>query len=263
VIIPAFVPFFSPFLDGVEAAAAELPAMPVFCNARNSDARAAGFVDQLTARGVDGIIAAAVDVPPGTAPPTVLVDQGRPAPSSIEFDLERAQLLATNHLIEHGHERIGLVTPSTQPTNFQLKQAGHLRALREAGLREEPALTIQAQGFDIAAGATAAEQLLALSEPPTAIAATTDTLAIGVFHTLNSRGIQVPDDMALVGNDDIDMASIIRPALSTVALPAREAGRLAVERLRRLIDGEAPDEPLVLDVELVNRESCGCNAAST
>jgi LacI family transcriptional regulator len=261
VIIPAFVPFFSPFLDGVEAATADLPAMPVFCNARNSEARAAGFVDQLTARGVDGIIAAAVEVSIGAVPPTVLVDQGR-APSSIEFDLERAQLLATSHLIAHGHERIGIVTPSREPSNFQLKHAGHVRALREAGLHHDLSLTVEAQGFDMAAGTAAAEQLLALPEPPTAIAATTDTLAIGVFHALTSRGLRVPDDMALIGNDDIDMASVIRPTLSTVALPAREAGRLAVERLRRLIDGETPDEPLVLDVELVERESCGCTASS-
>jgi LacI family transcriptional regulator len=261
VIIPAFVPFFSPFLDGVEAATAVVPAMPVFCNARNSAARAAGFVDRLSARGVDGIIAAAVEVPTGASPPTVLVDQG-PASSSIEFDLEHAQFLATSHLIAHGHERIGVVTPSKEPSNFRLKHRGHVRALGEANLQNDDSLVIEAQGFDMKAAAAACEQLLALTDPPTAIAATTDTLAIGVFHALTSRGLSVPDDVALIGNDDIDMASIIRPTLSTVAVPAREAGRLAVERLQRLIDGESPEEPLVLDVELVARESCGCPAES-
>lgn len=259
VIIPAFIPFYAPLLDGLEAAAARQPAMLFISNARDDPRTAANHVDRLAAKQVDGIVVASLDLTPPGKPPIVFVDSVGAPPPAIEFDLEGSQFLASSHLIWHGHSRIGYVTPPVGRHNVRPKHEGHLRALREAGLEPDPDLTVTVPRYDIASGTAGADRLLQMPNPPTAIAAATDALAIGAFHAITSAGLRLPDDIALTGNDGIEMAAIIRPALTTVSLPIRQAGQLAFEKLQQVIGGEPADAtPLLLDVKLVVRETCGC-----
>ncbi len=264
-IIPEFAPFYEPLLRGIEAAAAESPTMVFLCNAHDDPKAALTYLDRLISKQVDGIVVAApllepdAALPPPGRPGLVFVDSpGSPGPS-VEFDLEGSQFIATNHLLEHGHQRIGYITPPRHIPNVGPKYAGYQKALASAEMRLENELVIEVPNFQIRSGETAASRLLDLPNPPTAIAAASDDLALGAFHAITSRGLGIPDQVALVGNDDIEMAAIIRPALTTVALPVAEAGRRAVAMLEDIIAGVSPDPSrVVLDTELIIRETCGC-----
>jgi DNA-binding LacI/PurR family transcriptional regulator len=266
VIISEFAPFYAPFLRGIEAAVAKRPAMLFVCNAHDDPKTALNYLDRLVARQVDGVIVAVpvlepdVALPPAGRPGVVFVDSpGSPGPS-VEFDLEASQFSATRHVIEHGHKRIGYLTPPLRIPNVAPKHVGYQRALESASLRLELELVVEVPDFKIRSGEVGANQLLDLPNPPTAIAASSDALALGAFHAIASRGLRTPEDVALVGNDDIEMAAIIRPALTTVSLPVAEAGRLSVTMLEELDTGIQPDpSKVVLDTELVVRETCGCS----
>ncbi len=267
VIIPEFAPFYAPMLRGIEAAAADRPAMVFICNAHDDQKTALSYLDRLVARQVDGVIVAAallepdVALPPAGRPGVVFVDSpGSPGPS-VEFDLEGSQFAAVRHLIEHSHQRIGYLTPPLRIPSVAPKHVGYQKALESASLRLDPELVIVVPDFEIRSGEAGANRLLDLADPPTAIAAASDGLALGAFHAITSRELRIPQDIALVGNDNIDMAAIIRPALTTVSLPTAEAGRLAVTMLEEIVDGVQPDPSRVLlQTELMVRESCGCSS---
>ena len=267
VIIPGFAPFYGPLLRGIEAAAAKQPALVFMCNAHGDRETALAYLDRLVARQVDGVVIAFgldfdVQLPPRGRPGVVFVDSpGFPGPS-VEFDLEASQFAATRHLIEHGHQRIGYLSPPLNYPNVAPKYLGFQNALKTADLRHDPELVVEVPDFEIRSGEAGANRLLDLPNPPSAIAASSDALALGAFHAINSRGLRIPQDVALVGNDDIDMAAIIRPALTTVSLPVAEAGRLSVSMLEELANGAEPDPSrIVLETELVVRETCGCPQA--
>lgn len=264
-IIPGFVPFYAPLIRGIEAAAAKQPAMVFICNAGDDADTAGAHLDRLIAKRVDGIVVAGPLLPPDVAlpdngwPPLVFIDAPDAPGPGVEFDLEASQFAATRHLIDHGHQRVGYLSAPLWAPNVAPKYSGHQAALATADLSPEPNLVAIAPDFEIASGELGAHRLLDLADPPPAIAATSDSLAFGAFHAITSRGLRVPEDVALVGNDNVDMAAVIRPALTTVALPVEEAGRRAVAMLWELMAGQQPDPPtVVLDVELVVRESCGC-----
>jgi DNA-binding LacI/PurR family transcriptional regulator len=139
------------------------------------------------------------------------------------------------------------------------KYAGFQRALDTAAITTDPRLVASLPNFTREASYQGTLRLLDQPRPPTAIVAANDALALGAMHAIASLGLQIPKDIALVGNDDIEMAAIVRPALTTVALPTREAGIQATKMLQQLIAGQ-PLEPsrLVLDTHLVTRQTCGC-----
>jgi DNA-binding LacI/PurR family transcriptional regulator len=266
VIIPGFAPFYAPMLDGIESAAAEHPSLVFICNAHDDRDAVLGYMDRLIARRVDGII---VTFPaplsgdalpaPGFGPPIVYVDYpGAPRPG-VEFDLERAGFEATSHLIEHGHTRIAYLTPPTEWPNVAPKLDGYQRALRSVDLTPESQLVAMVADFTIESGHKGAIRLIDRPDSPTAIVAASDALALGAIDAVASRGLRVPEDVAVVGNDDTEIAALIRPSLTTVALPSREAGIHAVTMLQQLTAGLVPEPSrLVLDVRLVARRSCGC-----
>lgn len=136
--------------------------------------------------------------------------------------------------------------------------AGYHRALQEAGIQEDPTLVARVKGFDIASGAEGAQVLVNLPQPPTAIFAITDLMAAGALQALRGRGYRVPQDMALVGFNDIPLAALLDPTLTTVAAPAYQMGRTAMRMLQSLIDGKRlPQSKIILPTSLVVRQSCG------
>ena len=268
VIVPSLEEFYTPMLEAIDDALEHGPTMVVVCNTRENPAKAAWFVDQLVARGTDGIILVAHDPhDPSGAPiprvpallPTVVVDWPTAPDPVVVFDMEGAGHQAAAHLIEHGHERIGVITPPMAPPSIGETHAGIHRALRDASLALQPDYVAHVPDFSTPSGIDGAARLLALDPPPTAILALGDQLAIGVIHTTHSLGLTIPTDLALVGIGDISVAPYLDPPLTTVHQDAAAAGTAATQALLQLIKGEPPASTrLRLPTHLVIRRSCGC-----
>ena len=163
---------------------------------------------------------------------------------------------ATEHLLSLGHRRIAIISGDAALPCSRDRIAGYRAALEDAGIPVDPAL-IRPGAFAQQTGYEQTCALLDLPEPPTAIFAGSDTQAMGVYAALRVRGLTVPDSMSVVGFDDVPIASIITPALTTVRQPLVEMGRVATTMLLRLIAEEPLDSKRVeLTTTLIVRDSC-------
>jgi DNA-binding LacI/PurR family transcriptional regulator len=150
---------------------------------------------------------------------------------------------ATAHLIGLGHRRIAAIGDQSRSPGEtgQLRSAGYRDALRAGGLKYRPSLVIPASSFHRRSGADAMDRLLDRPKPPDAVFCYNDLLAIGAMHTVLRRGLRVPDDIAIVGFDDIEESRFAFPALTTVTPDKGELARRAVAQLfARLADSSAP-----------------------
>jgi LacI family transcriptional regulator len=164
--------------------------------------------------------------------------------------------MAVEHLLDLGHTRIGIITnaPVTY-TASRDRLAGYKAALKARGCKFDKALVCKGD-FTEASGEAAMNCILKVSPRPTAVFVASDVVALGALRALKARKLRVPDDMSLVGFDDVPLASYVEPPLTTVRLPAYELGWGAGERLIRLINGEDLPEPgVLLETKLVVRGS--------
>jgi len=164
--------------------------------------------------------------------------------------------LAVHHLLSLGRRRIAYAgSASDQWPEFQLRHAGYAQALREAGIEPDPRLLVEAQSSE-AAGHAAGLALLDSGADFDAVFAASDRIAIGIVGALRDRGRSVPQDVAVVGFDDIAAAAYFNPPLTTVQQDTARAGEMLVDNLLRLIAGEAAESALI-EPKLVVRASCG------
>jgi DNA-binding LacI/PurR family transcriptional regulator len=173
--------------------------------------------------------------------PAVLVDVVHPALSRVVIDDVLGGTMATEHLLAKGHTVIGFVGDEETPFGFtssERRRQGMARALRRAGIKRNSALEFRAPHGREEARASA-ERLLRLPKPPTAIFAASDVQAIGVLEAARSGGLRVPEDLAVIGFDDIEVAEML--GLTTVRQPLRETGARGVELLLAAIDGIGGD----------------------
>jgi DNA-binding LacI/PurR family transcriptional regulator len=262
-------PFYGEFLQGVEPILQEHNILPFICDAYEDPQLALRYLAQLAAKRVDGVLLVSFDLNPALVLtpgrevprlPVVTVDWPGAPGYSVELDLEQAGYLAVKHLIEHGHRRIATLGVAIDNPNILRVLAGSRRAL--AGNVPPLAETlVLAPGFEPGDGERAVQQILQMSPRPSALFAISDTLAIGAMQALKKASLQVPGDMALVGFNDIPLAGMVNPPLTTVAAPKQRMGTEAAAMLIRLIQGKKPAEQrIMLPVELVVRESCGCRS---
>lgn len=163
---------------------------------------------------------------------------------------------ATEHLISLGHRRIAIISGPSSHRCSRDRIAGYRSALEDAGIAFDPTL-IRPGSFKQETGYEQACALLDLPEVPTAIFAGCDTQAMGAYSALRARGLSVPDSMSVVGFDDVAIASLVTPALTTVRQPLVEMGRVATTMLLRQISGEPLDSMRVeLTTTLIVRDSC-------
>jgi DNA-binding LacI/PurR family transcriptional regulator len=225
-----------------------------------------GDVTRVARNEVDGLIVAnggditdeRITELAGAGLPLVLVDNhviGQ-ALHSIVADNLGAGYLATRHLVELGHRRIGVLPGSRRYRNLVDRLDGHLGALREAGIEPDPCLMPPPIEHEERKGEGQMRALLALCEPPTAVVAISDKTAFGALAVLHRAGLRVPEEVSLASIGDVADARSTLPPLTTVAIPRHEMGKLAVRRLRDLLDGRlsAPHK-VVLYTGLVRRES--------
>jgi LacI family transcriptional regulator, repressor for deo operon, udp, cdd, tsx, nupC, and nupG len=176
----------------------------------------------------------------------------------IMIDNVAAAQLATEHLIELGRHRIAAIGDQSEESRQtgRLRTQGYQAALRAAGLEIEPQLIRSTTFFHRADGAAAMADLLALPNPPDAVFCYNDLLALGALRTILSHGLRVPEDIALVGFDDIEDGRYSTPSLTTISPDKAQIARHAVELLLRRLDGdETPAVELPADYRLIIRES--------
>jgi LacI family transcriptional regulator len=188
--------------------------------------------------------------------PLVLVDlQYDINANYISVDNRRGAYSATEHLIKLGHRRIGIISGPPDLPVSGMRLEGYRAALHEYGLPYDPALVAPGD-FRHTGGERGALHFLALDPPPTAIFACNDPMAFGAVRTLRRRGLNVPDDISIIGFDDIPEASVSYPLLTTIRQPLYEMGKLAADYICRLIDGIEPARlHVTLPTELIVRES--------
>ena len=156
---------------------------------------------------------------------------------------------AMKHLLDLGHRRVAQITGPRGWVATEDRRRGYRAALAASGILPDPTLEREAEP-EIDPGRAAAEQLFGLSEPPTAIFAFNDNIAIGAIQAARARGLRVPEELSVVGFDDVEHATIVTPALTTVRQPLAEMGRTGVSLLMRLLEGQRFE---TLHVELATR----------
>ena len=163
---------------------------------------------------------------------------------------------ATEYLIKLGHQRIGFITGWMDLGCALDRLDGYRSALRTNHIPDAPELIYEGTFFQ-PDGFNGASILLDLPNPPTAIFASNDVMAMGVMDAIRQRGLRVPDDVSVIGFDDIPQASLIRPALTTVRQPLEKMGRVATQMLLELLSkSQKKIGRIELPTELIIRDSC-------
>jgi LacI family transcriptional regulator len=257
-------PFFSELARGAEDAARAAGYDLVLCNSDFDPAKQMAYFWSLQRKRVDGIIMAAVDgldreqvrelETAGT--PVVLLSRlrGTRAFSSVRPDNARGGAIAAAYLAGLKHRKLAVLAGPPRHTNMKDRTTGFLAAVRAAGLPDP--LTLHAR-HDVGSGYEMGKKLFADRKGVTAIFATNDALAFGVLRAALDCGVRIPADISLIGFDDVEMASISHPPLTTIRQPKYELGQAAAEILiRRAGNADVPPEHRVFDVRLVERQSC-------
>jgi LacI family transcriptional regulator len=176
-----------------------------------------------------------------------------PAPHAVA-DNELGMRLATRHLIELGHRRIGFIKGISGVSTTEERLRGYLSALADANLPPDEELIVGGR-FDAVAAAAATQELLDGQRLPTAIAVSDDMMAVAACRVLKEAGLKVPNDVSVIGFNDLPIAALVDPPLSTVSIQLERIGELATDMLIDRLDGQEPVGNAILEPELVVRGS--------
>jgi LacI family transcriptional regulator, galactose operon repressor len=257
-------PFFASLATAVEEVAFQAGYGVLLCNTHNSPDRELSYLRLLSTRQIDGIVylTSHADNPDLLAMMArderiVLVDEdvaGVPAPR-VFCENRVGGHIATKHLLEHGHERIAFIGGPKKLLSSRERHAGFENALRECKMKSRSRF-VRFGSYTAAFGKEVAMEMLTRSERPTAFFAASDYVALGVLNAAKSLGISVPNDLSLVGFDDMPFAELLSPPLTTVRQPIQALGEAGARLLIQLIKGEIDQLPLLqLPVELISRSS--------
>lgn len=261
-------PFFALQARGVEDAARERGFSVIIVNTDEDPTREVHAVTTLYGARVAGIVLTSVFFATqhiqelmGKNVPLVLLNRyARELDTDYVInDHEKGAYLVTRHLLALGHKRIGIILGPDRITSVQDRLAGYYKAMAEAGLEVPDQYVVHGENLKPETGELLAERLMHLEPRPTAVFAYCDSLAIGASAGIYKSGYSVPQDVALVGYDDIPYAAHLAIPLTTVVQPAYEMGRTACEILFKRIEhgGEQRTEHIVFEPKLVVRKSCG------
>jgi LacI family transcriptional regulator len=182
--------------------------------------------------------------------------------NSVIVDDYRGARLAVEHLLALGHRRIAFINGPEDWAASADRAHGYRAALEQAGVAYAPELVAEGD-WEIQSGYQAAGELFAQAGKPTAIFAANDLMGLGVIYALQAQGLHVPQDVAVVGYDNRDVASLVRPTITTVTMPCFEMGQESARLLLNLLEGqEGAEEPIRVCGRLIVRESCGGAASS-
>ncbi len=252
-------------LRGAQAEAARLGADLVVTTTHGTPVGTPDWVEHLAQRGSDGVVLIVSELLPAAHEelqrlqmPVVVVDpvgtgaQELPTVAATDWAGGRD---AADHLIDLGHRRIGFITGPSEQVCHRDRLDGYRSALRRAGVEYDPDLVRYGDSL-VGGGRRLTPELLALADPPTAIISGSDEQAYGVYQAARAAGLRVPQDLSVIGFDDVELCQWVSPQLTTVRQPlaemAREATRMVIELSR---DGARPARRLELATSVVVRES--------
>lgn len=262
-------PYFAEVTRGIEDFCFEHGYLAILCNTTEDRSKAAAYLSTLRQNRVAGVIVvspgdlqAELRQPLRAGYPIVIADRllsGVAADTVVSDNFEGAQQ-AMRHLLELGHERIGIVVGNQYDSRHTIavRKEGVLAALHDARIPVDNSLFYNDGGYSPETGYIAARMLLERPRPPTAIFAFNDMLAFGVLGYAYQHGIKIPEQLSVVGFDDINLAAYVVPSLTTIAQPKYELGRKVAEIMLERIHGETcPPRTIVLPTHLVVRQSTG------
>jgi DNA-binding LacI/PurR family transcriptional regulator len=219
----------------------------------------------LVSRPVDGIIfveyshLAVTDILEGSEKPHAFVHRlfGTPIKNSIVPDDEYGASQVVRHLFRLGHRRIAYINGPESWHSSKKRLSGYQAELAANDLAYDPDL-VQPGDWEFEGGYQAARNLFALNEPPTAVFAANDLMALGAIHAIQDMGLNVPNDIAVVGYDNRDFTKIVRPKITTMSMPVYEMGWAAAELLLKQIgEGREQVDEIKIKGQLFIRETCG------
>lgn len=255
-------PVFSPILSGITEMLAADGYAPIVADAGNDHSRQLGYVDDLINQRVDGLVLATVAQDDDIVAhclrrgvPIVLVNRFELSArvSAVVSDDEAGMRLAVDHVVALGHRVIGHVAGPAMLSTGALRRAGFEAAMARHGLASHVA---ESTAYSRAAGLAPARRLLDEVPGLTAIVVANDLLALGTYDLLKERGLRCPEDLSVVGHNDMPLIDLVQPPLTSVRIGHREMGREAARLLLEEIHRESgAPRKLVLAPELIIRDS--------
>jgi LacI family transcriptional regulator, galactose operon repressor len=267
VVLDAGNPFFTDVSLGVQEAADSAGLAVYLCNSGQDEARQAAYLDLLEEQRVQGVLITPIDAEderldllPRRGTPVVLVDRdGGPERCSVTVDDVLGGDLAVTHLLDTGHRRIAFIGGPHVLGQVSDRMTGARRALERAGHDPSSMVVLETDALNVAEGRHAGERLAGLpaARRPTAAFCANDLLALGLLQRMMLLGLRVPDDLAIVGYDDIEFAQAAAVPLTSVNQPRHVLGRTAAELLLAEASGDGAHQhrQVMFDPELIVRAS--------
>lgn len=263
--------FFTQVIVGAEIAARKLNYCLLLSSTERNPDDEPKYLQLFSEREVDGMLFIRANAQGDSQQMIALSEQGMPIVTTadrqnrldricvIVVDNIKGGFLATQRLIDVGHRRIGMITGPKTWESSQDRMLGYRRALEQSGIDLDPSL-IEYGDWSYESGYRAMQQLLARSSHITALFAQNDRMAIAAMWALREAGRQIPQDIAVVGFDDIPAAAFSTPPLTTVRQPMIQVGQIATELLIQMIENPTQErKEVVLEPELIVRQTCAVN----
>lgn len=272
VIVPDICdPFFSEIIRGIEITAADQGYLVLIGDCAHQNQQEKTFIDLIITKQIDGMLLLGSRLPFDASkeeqrnlPPMVMANEFAPELElpTVHIDNLTAAFNAVNYLHELGHDRIACIAGPEEMPLCHYRLQGYVQALRRSGMQVDPHYIARGD-FTFNAGAQALDQLLNLPNPPTAIFCHSDVMALGALSQAKRRGYKVPDDLSIIGFDNIALAEFCDPPLTTISQPRFEIGREAMLLLLDQLQGQVVSSgSRLLDCELIVRGSTRARKAA-
>ncbi|MED1781331.1 catabolite control protein A [Brevibacillus fortis] len=247
--------FFSELARGIEDIATMYKYNIILCNSDQRMEKELQLINTLLEKQVDGLLFLGAEIKEdhlqaltSTSVPTVLAatrDADNVLPS-VSIDHFQAAYDATEALVARGHKRIAMIAgPANDPLAGLMRYEGYKKALKDAGIELDEEL-IATGNYFYESGLSTTKAFLALKNPPTAIFAANDEMAIGAIHAIQDSGLNVPGDIEVIGHDNIRLVEMVRPRLTSVVQPMYDIGAVAMRLLTKYMNNENVEEHVVL-----------------
>jgi LacI family transcriptional regulator len=260
-------PFFAEVARIIEDVGFENGYSVILCNSDGDLKKEEAYINLLISKQVDGVIFIAsgdkqdlVEELISNGIQVIIADRNIPQSVAdvVLVNNEQGGYEATRYLVALGHKRIGCISGPSELSPSADRVKGYKRALKEAGVPVRDELIV-AGDLRYQGGEIAMQNLLNLPNRPTAVFASNDMMALGAMRAVRQAGLQIPNDISLVGFDDITLAAALSPALTTVSQPVNELAQLTVQRLIDRIQNSEQNykpEQYILETKLIVRDSC-------